>query len=78
MLVEGGAETLGRFLDAGRIDLLHLLVAPMILGSGKPGIRLRPVERLADALRPRTEGHVLADGDVLFACDLRPLMEAAE
>jgi riboflavin-specific deaminase-like protein len=78
ILVEGGADTLARFLDAGRVDLLHVLVAPMILGSGKPGIRLRPVERLADALRPRTEGHVLPDGDVLFACDLRPMMEAAE
>ncbi len=78
ILVEGGADTLARFLDAGRVDLLHVLVAPMILGSGKPGIRLRPVERLADALRPRTEVHVLADGDVLFACDLRPIMEAAE
>jgi riboflavin-specific deaminase-like protein len=78
ILVEGGADTLARFLDAGRVDLLHVLVAPMILGSGKPGIRLRPVERLADALRPRTEVHVLADGDVLFACELRPQMEAAE
>jgi diaminohydroxyphosphoribosylaminopyrimidine deaminase/5-amino-6-(5-phosphoribosylamino)uracil reductase len=78
ILVEGGAETLARFLDAGSVDLLHVLVAPMILGSGKPGIRLRPVERLSDALRPRTVVHVLPDGDVLFACDLRPMMEAAE
>lgn len=78
ILVEGGAETLARFLDAGRIDLLHVLVAPMILGSGKPGIQLRPVERLSDALRPPTEVHVLDDGDVLFACDLRPQLEAAE
>ncbi len=79
ILLEGGAETLARFLDAGAVDLLHVLVAPMILGSGKPGIRLRPVERLADALRPQTEVHVLPDGDVLFACDLRPRrLEAAE
>ena len=78
ILLEGGAETLAGFLDAGAVDLLHVLVAPMILGSGKPGIRLRPVEQLADALRPRTEVHVLPDGDVLFACDLRPRLEAAE
>jgi diaminohydroxyphosphoribosylaminopyrimidine deaminase/5-amino-6-(5-phosphoribosylamino)uracil reductase len=83
ILLEGGAETLGRFLDAGRVDLLHLLVAPMILGSGKPGIVLRPVAALSEALRPRTRVHVFPDGDVLFTCDLReaaaqPLLQAAE
>ena len=49
----------------------HLLVAPVILGSGKPGIVLPTIARLSDALRPRTEVHVLDDGDVLFDCDLR-------
>jgi riboflavin-specific deaminase-like protein len=78
ILVEGGAETLSRFLDCGRIDLLHILVAPMILGSGKPGLTLRPVLELADALRPRTQVHVFDDGDVLFACDMRPQLAAAE
>lgn len=78
ILVEGGAETLGRFLDAGRIDVLHLLVAPMILGSGKAGLTLRPIADLSDALRPQTCVHVFDDGDVLFACDLRPKLEAAE
>lgn len=78
ILVEGGAETLARFLDAGRIDLLHVLVAPMILGSGKPGFTLRPIERLDDALRPLTEVHLFDDGDVLFTCDMRPALEAAE
>lgn len=78
ILVEGGADTLGRFLDAGRIDVLHLLVAPMILGSGKPGLSLRPIAKIADALRPRTEVHLFDDGDVLFTCDMRPMLEAAE
>jgi riboflavin biosynthesis pyrimidine reductase len=71
ILLEGGAATLGRFLDAGRVDLLHLLVAPIILGSGKPGLELRPVERLDQALRPATEVHLFEDGDVLFTCQLR-------
>lgn len=78
ILLEGGAETLGGFLDAGRIDLLHLLVAPMILGSGKAGLSLRPIASLSDALRPRTEVHVFDDGDVLFTCDMRRQLEAAE
>ncbi|MEM0945069.1 MAG: RibD family protein, partial [Pseudomonadota bacterium] len=34
VLVEGGAETLARFLNAGCIDELHLMVAPIVLGSG--------------------------------------------
>ena len=71
ILVEGGADTLARFLDAGAVDLLHILVAPMILGSGKEGFRLNPIESLDQALRPETRVHVFGDGDVLFTCDLR-------
>jgi riboflavin-specific deaminase-like protein len=78
ILVEGGAATIGSFLQAGAIDLLHLLVAPMILGSGKPGIILPPIDRLDEALRPQTDVHVFDDGDVLFTCDLRRRLEAAE
>lgn len=70
-LVEGGAATVSRFIDGGALDRLHVLVAPVILGSGKPGLSLRPIERLADALRPVAGVHVLPDGDVLFDCDLR-------
>lgn len=71
ILLEGGADTLARFLDVGAVDLLHVLVAPMILGSGKEGIRLDPIESLDDALRPVTRVHAFEDGDVLFTCDLR-------
>ena len=78
ILVEGGAQTLSGFLDHGCIDLLHVLVAPMILGSGKPGLSLRPIDRLDDALRPLTQVHLFDDGDVLFTCALRARLEAAE
>ena len=78
LLIEGGAETVSRFLDAGAVDLLHVLVAPVILGSGKAGLTMRPVERLDEALRPATEVHLFADGDVLFTCALRARLEAAE
>lgn len=70
-LIEGGAQTVSRFIDAGAVDRLHMLVAPVILGSGKPGLSLAPIERLNQALRPTANVHVLADGDVLFDCDLR-------
>jgi diaminohydroxyphosphoribosylaminopyrimidine deaminase / 5-amino-6-(5-phosphoribosylamino)uracil reductase len=70
-LVEGGAWTVSSFIDAGVVDRLHVLVAPMILGSGKTGLALAPIQHLAEARRPLTQVHVLADGDVLFDCDLR-------
>lgn len=71
ILIEGGARTVSSFLDAGVVDRLHLLVAPVIIGSGKQGLCLREVKRLAEARRPATVVHRLADGDVLFDCDLR-------
>lgn len=73
LLVEGGANTLAGFIDAGAIDLLHVLVAPVILGSGKPGFSLAPIDKLDEAIRPQTAVHLFDDGDVLFTCDLRQL-----
>lgn len=71
VLVEGGADTLARFLDAGALDALHLLYGPVIIGSGRAGLTLPPIARLSDALRPQTTAHVFADGDVLIACRLQ-------
>jgi diaminohydroxyphosphoribosylaminopyrimidine deaminase / 5-amino-6-(5-phosphoribosylamino)uracil reductase len=71
LLIEGGAWTVSSFIAARAVDRLHLLVAPVILGSGKTGLSLPPIEKLSDALRPATRVHVLADGDVLFDCELR-------
>jgi riboflavin-specific deaminase-like protein len=70
LLIEGGAGTVSAFVDAGAVDRLHVLVAPVLLGSGKTGLSLASITRLADAPRPPTQVHVLADGDVLFDCDL--------
>jgi diaminohydroxyphosphoribosylaminopyrimidine deaminase / 5-amino-6-(5-phosphoribosylamino)uracil reductase len=77
-LIEGGARTVSAFLDAGAVDRLHVLVAPVILGSGKPGLSLEPIQFLSQALRPATEVHVLPDGDVLFDCDLRNQQKGAD
>jgi len=71
LLIEGGAATVSSFLDADLLDRLHVLVAPIIIGSGKTGFDLKPIDRLAQARRPNAQVHVLADGDVLFDCDLR-------
>ncbi len=72
LLIEGGAWTVSEFIAARAVDRLHVLVAPCILGSGKTGLTLLPpIQRLADAQRPRAHVFVLHDGDVLFDCDLR-------
>lgn len=69
VLVEGGGVTVSRFLEAGALDRLHLSVAPLILGSGRPGIQLPPVRTLGEALRPPTR-HFLLGTDLLFDLDL--------
>jgi riboflavin-specific deaminase-like protein len=69
ILVEGGADTLSRFLAAGCLDRLHILVAPLILGAGPSSLVLPPIERLDQAVRAPMRAHVLGD-DVLLDCDL--------
>lgn len=71
VLVEGGARTLSAFLDADALDRLHVMVAPLLIGSGRPGLELKPQARLALARRPATRARPFDDGDVLFDCDLR-------
>jgi diaminohydroxyphosphoribosylaminopyrimidine deaminase/5-amino-6-(5-phosphoribosylamino)uracil reductase len=69
VLVEGGADTISRFLAARCLDRLHVVVAPVILGAGRPSINLDPIDRMDKALRPPMHVHWL-DGEVLFDCDL--------
>jgi diaminohydroxyphosphoribosylaminopyrimidine deaminase / 5-amino-6-(5-phosphoribosylamino)uracil reductase len=69
ILVEGGANTLSRFLAAGCLDRLHIMVAPVILGSGYPSLKLPPIVHMGEALRPPMRAHVIGD-EVLWDCDL--------
>lgn len=69
MLIEGGADTLSRFIAAGCLDRLHVTVAPVMLGAGGPGIKLPPLERADQAHRMPTRVHKIEE-DVLFDCDL--------
>ena len=71
ILVEGGGLTVSGFLQAGLLDRLHLTVAPLLIGSGRPSITLTPVETLSEALRPPCRRFTLGE-DVLFDLDLRP------
>ena len=69
ILIEGGAQTLSGFIKAGCLDRVHVIVAPIILGSGRPGFDLTPIEWIDQAMRPPVLTHLL-EGEVLFDCDL--------
>lgn len=69
MLIEGGADTVSRFIAARCLDRLHVNVAPVMLGAGGPGIELPPLERADQAHRMPVRVHKIED-DVLFDCDL--------
>jgi riboflavin biosynthesis pyrimidine reductase len=69
VLIEGGADTVSRFLKAGCLDRLHIMVAPIILGSGRPSISLPPIARVDEAPLMPMRVHQF-DDEVLFDCDL--------
>jgi diaminohydroxyphosphoribosylaminopyrimidine deaminase / 5-amino-6-(5-phosphoribosylamino)uracil reductase len=69
ILIEGGADTVSRFLAAGRLDRLHIVIAPLIIGAGPSSIALPPIARVSEALRVPIRCHRLGD-EVLLDCDL--------
>ncbi|MGY2461403.1 RibD family protein [Vreelandella sulfidaeris] len=70
VLVEGGGVTVSQFIEAGAVDRLHLLVAPLLIGSGRPGLKMTPIKTLESALRPPTRTFRCGD-DTLFDMRLR-------
>jgi riboflavin-specific deaminase-like protein len=70
IMIEGGSLTVSRFLAAGCLDRMHVIVAPLILGAGPTGFDLAPVARVDDAIRPPTRAHRLGE-EIVFDCDLR-------
>ena len=52
MLVEGGGQTLGSFLDQRLVDKIYAVIAPMLIGGdAQTAVRGRGAHRIADALR---------------------------
>jgi len=68
LLIEGGGITVSHFLEAGALDRLQITVAPLILGSGRPGIVLPEITDLQHGLRPRTRRYNLG-ADIMIECD---------
>jgi riboflavin biosynthesis pyrimidine reductase len=75
VFIEGGGTTVSSFLEANLLDRLHLTIAPLITGSGRPGVSLPARDKIADCLRPRHRVFAMG-GDVLFDCDLRSTAKA--
>ena len=69
VFVEGGGVTVSAFLAANLLDRLQLAIAPVLIGDGRPAIRLAPQARLRDCLRPGYRVFRMG-GDVLFDCEL--------
>jgi diaminohydroxyphosphoribosylaminopyrimidine deaminase/5-amino-6-(5-phosphoribosylamino)uracil reductase len=69
IMIEGGANTVSRFITARCMDRLHIMVAPLILGDGPSALALAPLQRVDDAVRPPVRAFPLGV-DVLFDCDL--------
>jgi diaminohydroxyphosphoribosylaminopyrimidine deaminase / 5-amino-6-(5-phosphoribosylamino)uracil reductase len=70
VLVEGGGLTVSHFLQAQLLDRLHVTVAPLLIGSGRPSLILDPILSLDEALRPPCRQFRLGE-DVLFDLDVR-------
>lgn len=70
LFVEGGGVTVSRFLAQQCLDRLHLAVAPVLIGDGRPGLRFEGPARLADCARPHCRVFRMGP-DHLWDLDLR-------
>ena len=70
VLIEGGGVTVSRFIDDHSLDRLHLLIAPLLIGSGPSGLNLRPIKRLREAGRVAMRSYPLGD-ELVVDVDLR-------
>ena len=77
VFVEGGGVTVSRFLEANLLDRLQIAIAPVLIGEGRPAVRLTPQARLSDCRRPGYRVFRMG-GDVLFDCDLSLRADAAQ
>ncbi|MDM0111228.1 RibD family protein [Variovorax sp. J22R133] len=70
IFVEGGGVTVSRFIEQGCMDRLHLSVAPVVIGEGRPGLMLAQNVSMAECLRPSSRVYRMG-ADVMWDLDLR-------
>jgi hypothetical protein len=73
---ESCGETGSRCFEAGLLARLHVAIAPLLTGRGRPGLSLAARDRIAECVRPAHRVFTMG-GDVLFDCDLRAAAPAA-
>jgi len=68
VLVEGGAEVLGSFFDAGAVDEVHVFIAPRIAGGqeAKTPVGGRGVDKISEAMTLVEWDVEQLEGDVLL------------
>jgi riboflavin-specific deaminase-like protein len=71
IFVEGGGVTVSMFLEANLLDRLQIAIAPLLIGDGRPAIRLPARTTLSDCHRPRYRVFRMGS-DVLFDCEIGP------
>jgi diaminohydroxyphosphoribosylaminopyrimidine deaminase/5-amino-6-(5-phosphoribosylamino)uracil reductase len=66
VLLEGGAEVLGSFVDEDAIDEYHVFISPRIAGGreARPAVGGLGVEKMADALKLARWEFETLDGDL--------------
>jgi diaminohydroxyphosphoribosylaminopyrimidine deaminase/5-amino-6-(5-phosphoribosylamino)uracil reductase len=77
IFVEGGGVTVSMFLEANLLDRLQIAIAPLLIGDGRPAIRLSPRLALSDCHRPRYRVFRMG-ADVLFDCEFGADAEGQE
>ncbi|VTU23453.1 RibD family protein [Variovorax sp. PBL-E5] len=70
LFVEGGGITVSHFIAQGCLDRLHLSVAPVIIGGGRPGLQLPRSNAMRECMRPSNRAFRMGE-DVLWDLDLR-------
>ena len=76
LFVEGGGVTISHFLQGGLLDRLHIAMAPVLIGGGRPTIGRALGTCLADSPRPVVRVHSMG-ADWLFDCDFRSIAHAS-
>jgi diaminohydroxyphosphoribosylaminopyrimidine deaminase / 5-amino-6-(5-phosphoribosylamino)uracil reductase len=72
LFVEGGGVTVSRFWSQGCLNRLHLALAPLIIGNGRPGLRFAGSPVLGECARPAFSVVPMGQ-DQLWDLDLSPL-----
>lgn len=70
LFVEGGGVTVSRFIAQGCLDRLHLSIAPVVIGEGRPGLQMPRSAAMRDCLRPPARVFPMG-ADMLWDLDLR-------